>query len=60
MKCVCVCVCAESMNQQVLILFTVFVLGAVSTLFRGILFNMAGERFVARLRKKVHCHVFVL
>ena len=53
---VCVCVCmaaADSMNQEVLILFAVFVVGAVATLVRTILFNLAGERFVARLRKNV-------
>ena len=48
----CVCV-ADAMNQQVLILLAVFVVAAISTLIRGILFNLAGERFVARLRKNV-------
>ena len=52
--CVCVCVCvAAAMNQEVLILLGVFVVGAIATLIRAILFNLAGERFVARLRKNV-------
>ena len=41
------------MNQEVLILLGVFVVGAIATLIRTILFNLAGERFVARLRKNV-------
>ena len=41
------------MNQEVLILLGVFVVGAIATLIRAILFNLAGERFVARLRKNV-------
>jgi hypothetical protein len=41
------------MNQQVLILLAVFVVAAVGTFIRAILFNLSGERFVARLRKNV-------
>lgn len=44
------------MNQEVLILLSVFIVGAVATLARAILFNLAGERFVARLRKNVSPH----
>ena len=49
---VCVCV-PDAMNQQVLILLAVFVVAAVGTFIRAILFNLSGERFVARLRKNV-------
>lgn len=49
-KCVCV---VGAMNQWVMILLAVFVVGAVTLLIRAILFNLAGERFVARLRKNV-------
>ena len=50
---VCVFVPLDAMNQEILILFAVFVVGAVTTLVRAILFQLAGERFVARLRKNV-------
>lgn len=53
-KCVCVCLCdVGEMNQWVMILLAVFVVGAVTLLIRAIIFNLAGERFVARLRKDV-------
>ena len=41
------------MNQEVLYLVGIFFVGCVAIIFRSISFNLAGERFVARLRKKV-------
>ena len=42
------------MNREVLYLVAVFVVGCVAITFRAIMFNLAGEQFVARLRKQVH------
>ena len=41
------------MNREVLYLVGIFFVGCVAIIFRSISFNLAGERFVARLRKKV-------
>ena len=41
------------MNREVLYLVGIFAVGCVAIMFRSISFNLAGERFVARLRKKV-------
>jgi len=41
------------MNQEVVYLVAIFAVGAIAVSFRSILFNMSGERFVARLRKNV-------
>ena len=41
------------MNRMVVYLILVFVVGSVGVMLRQILFNLAGERFVARLRKQV-------
>lgn len=49
-----VCTYAARMNHEVLILVAIFVVGCIAIGFRGILFNLAGERFVARLRQKVN------
>jgi ABC-type multidrug transport system fused ATPase/permease subunit len=51
-----VCV-PDAMNQQVLILLAVFVVAAVGTFIRAILFNLSGERFVARLRKNLFASI---
>ena len=40
-------------SEWVVILVGVFTIGAIATLFRSWLFTLAGERFVARLRKIV-------
>ena len=47
--------CSHSgrMNQEVLLLVGVFLAASITSLFRAMLFGLAGERFVARLRKKV-------
>jgi hypothetical protein len=47
----------DAMNQQVLILLAVFVVAAVGTFIRAILFNLSGERFVARLRKNLFASI---
>ena len=39
-----------------LILVGLFAVASVAAMFRSYCFNLAGERFVARLRKKV-CHM---
>ena len=41
------------MNHEVLYLVAIFVVGCIAITFRAIMFNLAGERFVARLRKQV-------
>jgi hypothetical protein len=41
----------------VVILVAVFTVGALATLLRSWVFTLAGERFVARLRKIVSTHV---
>lgn len=41
------------MNREVLYLVAIFVVGCIAITFRAIMFNLAGERFVARLRKQV-------
>ena len=41
------------MNQEVLYLVGIFFIGCLAIMFRAISFNLAGERFVARLRTKV-------
>lgn len=41
------------MNREVLYLVVVLVVGCIAITLRAILFNLAGERFVARLRKEV-------
>ena len=43
----------DRMNREVLYLVGIFLVGCLAILFRSICFNLAGERFVARLRKKV-------
>lgn len=45
------------MNREVLILVAVFVVGSIGVTFRAIVFNLAGERFIARLRKQVMLHI---
>ena len=42
------------MNHEVLYLVAVFVVGCTAITFRSIMFNLAGERFVARIRKQVY------
>lgn len=51
-------VLAARMNREVLYLVAVFVVGCIAITFRAIMFNLAGERFVARLRKQVCMSVF--
>ena len=46
-------VASGRMNREVLYLVGIFFVGCVAIIFRSISFNLAGERFVARLRKKV-------
>lgn len=41
------------MNHEVLYLVAIFVGGSIAVTFRAISFNLAGEKFVARLRKQV-------
>ena len=41
------------MNQEVLLLVGVFLAASIASFCRATLFGLAGERFVARLRKKV-------
>lgn len=48
------------MNHEVLYLVAVFVVGCTAITFRAILFNLAGERFVARLRKQVPFLVIII
>lgn len=60
-KFVCVCImtkhdCLQTlarMNHEVLYLVAIFTVGSLATGLRAIMFNLAGEKFVARLRKKV-------
>ena len=49
-----ICPTLERMNLEVVYLVAIFAVGCVAITFRSILFNLAGERFVARLRTKVH------
>ncbi len=51
---------AERMNRMVVYLILVFVVGSVGVMARQILFNLAGERFVARLRKQVMLMLFYM
>ena len=45
------------MNRIVLYLVAIFFVGCTAIMIRSVMFNLAGERFVARLRKKVYtCH----
>lgn len=44
---------AERMNHEVLYLVGIFTVGCIAIMFRAIMFNWAGERFVARLRSQV-------
>jgi len=41
------------MNHMVTYLILIFIVGSTAVMIRQILFNLAGERFVARLRKQV-------
>lgn len=43
----------DRMNMEVVKLVAIFAAGCVALTFRSILFNMSGERFVARLRRKL-------
>lgn len=45
------------MNREVLYLVGIFFVGCLAIIVRAISFNLAGERFVARLRKKVSAKV---
>lgn len=51
---------SERMNCEVLYLVAVFVVGCIAITFRAIMFNLAGERFVARLRKQVRSYINLL
>ncbi len=44
------------MNIEVVYLVAIFAVGCIAVTFRAILFNISGERFVARLRTKVGCY----
>ena len=47
------------MSREVLVLVGLFAVASVAAMIRSYCFNVAGERFVARLRKKV-CHYVVM
>ena len=51
---------AGRMNREVMYWVAVFVVGCVAITFRAIVFNLAGERFVARLRKQVSNQLMLL
>lgn len=42
------------LNKQVVILFMIYLVGSIAAFFRAWLYTLAGQRLVARLRKKVH------
>ena len=42
-----------SLNRTIIILFGVYVAGAIGSLVRSWLFTLAGQRLVARIRKEV-------
>lgn len=41
------------MNREVLLLVAIFVVASLAAMIRNIAFTLAGERFVARLRRNV-------
>jgi ABC-type multidrug transport system fused ATPase/permease subunit len=47
----------SNLNRYILILLFVFIIGAVFTLIRGGLYNLIGERLVARLRGRLYKHI---
>ena len=44
---------AEPLNETILILFGIYVAGGFAAFFRSWFYTLAGQRLVARLRKKV-------
>ena len=44
---------AGPMNREVLILVALFMGASIAAMIRNVAFSLAGERFVARLRKNV-------
>lgn len=47
----------HKVNEYIMTLFVIFVIGGVFTFFRGWLFTLIGERLVARLRKDLFEHI---
>merc|ERR1719483_793480 len=49
----------DKLNQTVLILTLLYFVGSIASLIRSWLFNLAGQRLVARLRMKLFSSVIV-
>ena len=43
----------DPLNKTILILFGIYAAGGIAAFFRSWLYTLAGQRLVARLRKKV-------
>ena len=49
-----ICFFVGPLNQTILILFGIYAAGGIAAFFRSWLYTLAGQRLVARLRKKVN------